>query len=248
MTSVIVRQARMEDVVELVEVEKQTWSDLGTEVYGAGQFQSWLEVNPVCFLVAENKGKLVGYVYGQMMNFSVDDIPKFVSSDEVTDHGYTRKTHNPSGDSLYGMSVVSIQPGAGKVLIQAFYQLVIDLRKKCSFSFPRISGFDAYCRQLEETGVLPFPIPQDLEADVALWYAVECAKLAGEKVWDVCSVPPLFSLPKPIAPDPVLNWHLRHWHLPASRLGIVKVLHNFMPDRQSRNYTVFICSDLPGLK
>lgn len=248
MTGIVVRPARIEDISELAEVEKRAWGNLGTEVYGAGQFQSWLEVNPICFWVAEYEKRLVGYVYGQLNNFSVADIPRFVSCDEVTDHGHTRKTHNFNGDSLYGMSVTSIQPGAGKPLIYALYQRVVDLGKKCYFAFPRISGFDAYCRRLEETGILAAKISPELEADIALWYTVECAKLAGEKVWDICPVPPQFSLPKPIAPDPVLNWHLRHWHLPSTRLGIVKVLHGFMPDPQSRNYTVLICSDLPGLK
>jgi hypothetical protein len=247
MIDMVVRLAKEEDLPELENVEKQVWTDLGTEVYGRAQFESWLSVNPACFLVAESRGRLVGYVYGQIMNFSVADIPSFVSCEAVTDHGHTRGTHNSLGDSLYGMSVASIQPGAGKLLIRALYQLVLDLEKKCYFAFPRISGFDHYCRELEQQRIFETITPA-LEAAVALWYTVACAKLEGHKVWNICPMPLLLPLPPVSKPDPVFNWHLRHWHLPHMQLGVVSVLHQFMPDPESRDYTVFICSKLPGLE
>lgn len=246
MTDMVVRLAKETDVLELEQLEKKVWEGLGTEVYNREHFHAWLSINPSCFLVAQYQQQVVGYVYGQSMNFAVGDISKFVSCDSVTDHGYTRTTHDPLGDSLYGMSVASIRPGAGKLLIRALYGLVESGRKKCYFAFPRISGFDRYCLELEAIGRFA-GISPELEAQIALWYTVECARLEGFTVWNTCPAPKIM-LPPVSKPDPVLNWHLRHWHLPERKLGIVGVLHRFMPDQQSRDYTVFICSEVPGLE
>ncbi len=246
MTGMVVRLAKESDLPDLEQLEKKVWEGLGTEVYGREHFQAWLEVNPSCFLVVQHQQQIVGYVYGQSMNFAVGDIPKFVSCDIATDHGYTCTTHDPLGDSLYGMSVASIRPGAGKLLIRALYEMVGSLGKKCYLSFPRISGFDGYCRELEAAGKFT-SISPELEAEIALWYTVECARLEGFTVWNTCPSPGI-SFPPVYKPDPVLNWHLRHWHLFERKLGIVDVLYRFMPDQQSRDYTVFICSEIPGLE
>jgi hypothetical protein len=231
MTGIVVRQAREEDVARLVEVEKQAWGHFGTDIYTRDHFVAWLDVHRVGFLVAEFNGLVVGYIYGQLMNFELSNIPHFTSCNEITDFGYTRKTHNPNGNSLYGISVVSVQPGAGRMLNKSIFALTEKLRKQYYFGFPRLSNFDLYMKELERSSqwYVAQHIPEEV---IALWYAIECAKMVGGKIWTgICYVQPDLELPLPKIPDPVLCSHLK-----SGVFGIVRIIKNFMKDPSSRNY------------
>ncbi len=231
-SEIIVRQAKPRDVLGVLSVEQKTWEHLGTTVYTKDHFETWLDVHPEGFLVAEFEGQIVGYTHGQKMNLSLteDSIAKFTSCDEMTDYGFTRKTHDPNGNSLYGISTTSIKRGAGKCLHREQYNLTKKWGLIYCFGFPRISGFAAYIEELENLGVCGKMTPE-FEKEIALWYAIECAKMVNGKIWDICPRQPELKLPKPKKPDPVLTIHIKN---PGH--GLAAVIPNFMKDPQSKNF------------
>src|SRR3989339_391633 len=150
LSDLFVRLARRQDIATLVKLEQRVWLGTGVPLYTVIHFSTWLKINPDCFLVAEYQEKIVGYSYQQRINFSLADVPKFVSHEEATDNGYTLKTHLADGNSLYGVSIVSIKVGAGIVLDRAMYGLGQRLGLRYYLGFPRLAGFDRYMRELEK--------------------------------------------------------------------------------------------------
>ena len=242
-----VRLAVPQDVDDLISLEERVWGGLQTDVYGAEQFNAWLEVHPEGFYVAESGGELLGYIYGQRMNFSLYDVDNFTSCAVVTDHGTSRRTHQPDGDSLYGMSVTSIHPLAGALLMRAQHRMVHSKKLKSYFGFSRIPGFADYLANLKTAGFVDEILTGEEEFAVAIWYVYESAGLGNLNFWNVFPSRPDLSLPKPKRLDPVLGWHLSSWRVPGKTLGVLRLLRKFMPDPQSRDLSVLICTDLPGL-
>lgn len=236
-----VRLARRRDLLELVELEQLVWLGTGVPTYVLAHFCTWLKINPACFLVAEYQGKIVGYSYQQRINFSLADVSKFVSHEEATDCGYTLKTHLDSGNSFYGVSIVSVKVGAGIILDREMYKLGQRLGLRYYLGFPRLAGFDRYMRGLERNWQWD-ALTKELEAEIALWYAIKCVEMAGGKIWSVC--PPALARPlywpKPSRPDPVLNWHLKN-----KEFGLAGVVSNYLPDLSSRNYAAFNIFEFP---
>ena len=236
----VVRLAQEKDLLEVFALEQRAWLNTGVPQYTFAHFYTWLEINPECFLVAESNGRIVGYSYQQRINFSFADICKFTSHEQSTDGGYTKKTHVGDGNSFYGVSVVSIRAGAGIMLDRAMYDLGRKLGLQYYIGFPRLAGFDGYMRGLGG-GKLTL-VDEKLEADIALWYAIKCVEAINGKIWDVCPRPCVLSLSPPRRLDRVLNWHLKN-----KEFGLVGVVSDYMPDRQSRNYAAFNVYQFPLL-
>ena len=124
--TISIREARREDVHQLAALEETVWGPLETCVYTREHFETWIEINPRCLLVAEEHGTVCAYVYGQIVDVLFRDRARFMTTcDEITDQGFTRETHDPRGNCLYGMSIVSLRPGAGRPLINALYDVQI---------------------------------------------------------------------------------------------------------------------------
>ncbi len=118
-SALTVRRANHDDIPALEAIERQVWGPLGTEVYQRPHFEAWLETYPEGFwLVCEN-GAPVAFTFLLKIDFSPDRIGEMRTFNDVTDHGFARATHRPTGSHHFGITVCSIRRGAGKLLAEA---------------------------------------------------------------------------------------------------------------------------------
>jgi len=237
---ITVRQARADDVEAIVALEKTVYGPLGTACYGEEYVRAWLEVHPEGLTVAEAGGRVVGYQYSQIVDFEFDLWREFATYDQATDHGYTKKSHRPDGNSVHSISLCSTESGAGRALIAGVFDLMRRLGKKYTVSQTRLAGFDAYLNSLDAAGV---KIPDGASLDeVALWYALETARLVNGKIWPCLTRRPDLGLPPLNRPDPVAGKQLKN-----VGSGLVALLPGYMPDPQSRGYAVLLAKDNPDI-
>ena len=140
-----IRQARVGDIEAILLVEKKAWPEnlrASREMY-----ESRLGTFPQGTLVAEGEGKIEGVVVVEIVNFrSVSDI---CSWNEATDYGYIRKSHDPQGNTLYGVnSSVSpqTQSRVAVALLEAVNKLAIKLDFKQIVLGGRIPKFARYLK------------------------------------------------------------------------------------------------------
>lgn len=110
-------------------------------------YESRLGTFPQGTLVAEGEGKIEGVVVVEIVNFrSVSDV---CSWNEATDYGYIRKSHDPQGNTLYGVnSSVSpqTQSRVAVALLEAVNKLAIKLDFKQIVLGGRIPKFARYLK------------------------------------------------------------------------------------------------------
>jgi len=119
-----IRQARFRDTGRILRIEREAWPE-GLRATRE-MLHSRLKTFPEGFLCAEANGEIQGFVVTEILNY---DIRKSsLSWQEATDNGYITRTHNPDGDTLYGVSL-SVSPCARKgvavALLEAAGKLVI---------------------------------------------------------------------------------------------------------------------------
>jgi len=183
---------------EVMEVEKSAWPP---ELQASKEkFASRLNVFPEGFLVVKVNGKIKGVTTSLITTYNQSTGQTWR---EVTDNGMIKKTHDPSGDSLYVVSVgVSSDlqgQGIGGKLVQSQLELAKKLGLKYLYLGARIPGFDAYCKQY---GTIS---PE------------EYLKIKNEKGETY---------------DPEIRFYERQG------LRAVKIISNFEPDAQSRDFGV----------
>jgi hypothetical protein len=141
---------------------------------------------------------------------------------------------------VHSITLCSITAGAGRALIASVFDLMKRLGKRYTVSQTRLAGFDAYLRGLADRGG---SIPDGVSLDeVALWYALETAKMVGGKIWPGLQRRPELPLPPLTAPDPVVGKQLKN-----AGAGLVALLPGYMPDPQSRDYAVLLVKDNPDI-
>ena len=96
-----IRQASMNDVPEIIRVENETWP-LG-EAATEEMFRSRIEVFPQGVFVGEYHGQLVGVVAFQRMHYNLDT--PISTWKEATDNGMIRASHNPEGETIFGIDL-----------------------------------------------------------------------------------------------------------------------------------------------
>ena len=122
------RKAKKEDINNILTVEAEVWPrNLRAK---REQFISRINLFPEGTLVAEDvlEKNIVGVVATEILNYDLDDpIPTW---NEVTDNGFIKKTHNPNGNTLYGvdLSVSRFANSASKSLIVHIAKLIIRKR------------------------------------------------------------------------------------------------------------------------
>lgn len=125
-----VRQARIEDIPEIIMVEDEAWPKelRATE----DMFRARIETFSQGVIVAENSDRIVGVIVGEIVNYDFST-PTFPSWSDISDSGYIRGSHNPRGDTVYGVDL-SVSPlangGTSRALMMAMGKLVIALNLK----------------------------------------------------------------------------------------------------------------------
>lgn len=100
MSTLMVRNATREDVSPLVKIDNDEFS-VGWK-FEEGHFLSWLEVYPEGFFAAVSDDRVVGYASMEIISRELSE--RHLDWYQVTDNGKIRGTHDPSGDTVYGIS------------------------------------------------------------------------------------------------------------------------------------------------
>ena len=224
-----VRLAEAQDIRRLAEVEKAAWQNEGTPVFGEEHFRTWLDLFPEGFFLTEENSIIVAYIYLQLIRFDADQaqLPDY---NALTDHGYTRSTHDPSGNHIFGVTICSLSRGAGRMLIDRLIAFSEE-RRLPALGVSRIPDFSRY---LAESGITE-PTAEE-ERSLALHYGIECAKMVQGKIH-----PRAYAFHKPgnyppvKSPDSVLRTYLKHPDVMLFRL-----LPDFCQDPKSRNFNFLL--------
>ncbi len=119
-----IRSATMADLSALLEIDREIWPDFpATEE----MFKSRIETFPEGQFVAVIDGKMVGSVFSQLINYEDWESRDF-TWDEITDFGTIRQTHNPKGDSVYGVGLAVLKKYQGSGISQL---LIIEVIRLC---------------------------------------------------------------------------------------------------------------------
>ncbi len=140
-----VRQARIDDIEAMLLVERKAWPEnlrASREMY-----QSRLATFPQGTLVARGESEIEGVVVFQIMNF--DSTPDVRSWKEATDNGYIKNSHNPRGNSFYGVNLSVCPQAQSRVavgLLEAVGKLAVRHNFKQIVLGGRIPSFARYLK------------------------------------------------------------------------------------------------------
>jgi hypothetical protein len=233
---ITIRTACSDDIGSIVALEQHVWGKLGIPALTRNEIADWYEDQSPFFLVAVHEGMIRGYYFGKRVHFSMNEIDNFTDPHLATGKGFSRHTHAASGNSMYGISLLSTLQGAGRSLHTAIHDRLEELQIRYSIGFSRLSGFSEYLNNIGFRSSLP----TDMN-DAALWYAHAQAKKLGMRPWPHYPSRQLLELPYPNYVDPVLAFHVR-----GTTFGLAGIMRDYIVhDSQSRNYGAFIVSEFP---
>ena len=208
-----IRQARVDDIEAILSVEEKAWPEnlrASREMY-----QSRLEIFSQGTLVAEGKGRIEGVVVFQIVNFrSVSDVRSW---NEATDNGYIRKSHDPQGNTLYGVNL-SVSPQTQSrvavALLEAVGKLAIRYNFKQIVLGGRIPSFARYLKHYcQKNGV---PVISDKKRDKIAENYIQATNRRGNPL------------------DPQITFYQK------VGMEIIKLLPNYFKDPESLNYGVLV--------
>ncbi|HUW23071.1 MAG TPA: hypothetical protein VMW39_03475, partial [bacterium] len=142
-----VRQAKLRDIKEILRIEREAWPK-GLRATKE-MFHSRLKTFPEGFLCAVMDGEIQGFVVTEILDYDMRG--SRLSWQEATDNGYIRKTHNPNGDTLYGVSLsvsTHAQRRVSVALLEATGKLVIKYGLKQGVFGSRIPRYHKYAGKM----------------------------------------------------------------------------------------------------
>ncbi len=142
-----VRQAGSRDIKEILRIEREAWPK-GLRATKE-MFHSRLKTFPEGFLCAVMDGEIQGFVVTEILDYDMRG--SRLSWQEATDNGYIRKTHNPNGDTLYGVSLsvsTHAQRRVSVALLEATGKLVIKYGLKHGVFGSRIPRYHRYAAKM----------------------------------------------------------------------------------------------------
>lgn len=208
-----IRQARADDIEAMLLVEKKVWP----ESLRACQemYQSRLSTFPQGTLIAESEGNIEGVVVVQILNFN--STPDISSWNQATDYGYIKNSHNPAGNSLYGVNLSVCQGSQNRVamtLLEAVDKLAIRLDLKQIALGGRIPRFARYLKQYcQKNGI---SVISDEERDKVAEHYMRATNRRGNPL------------------DPEINFYQK------AGTKIIKLLPNYFDDPESLDYGVLL--------
>ena len=147
-TEITIRKASIEDIPQILEVEKAAWNE--ERAATKEMFESRIKTFPEGTLVAMVNRKIVGVIATEIVNY---DLEKNASTwYEITDNGFITKTHNPKGDTLYGINL-SVHPlcqnmGVGRKLMESVGKLAIRYNLKRGILGGRIPNYHKFANKI----------------------------------------------------------------------------------------------------
>lgn len=143
-----IREAKLEDVPQILEIEKKAWG--GEKSASKEMFESRINIFKEGTLVAEINQKIVGVVSTEKVNynFKKDSFTWY----EITDNGFIKNSHNSDGDTIYGvdLSVASSFQcsGIGTKLLESIGKMAIRCNAKRGMLGGRIPGYYKYADKM----------------------------------------------------------------------------------------------------
>jgi len=208
-----IRQARVGDIEAILSVEKKAWPEnlrASREMY-----QSRLGTFPQGTLVAEMEDRIEGVVIFQIMHFN--SIPDISSWSEATDYGYIQNSHNPKGNSFYGVNLSVCPRAQGRVavaLLEAVGKLAIKHNFKQIVLGGRLPSFAQYLKHYcQKNGV---PVISDKKRDKVAEDYMRATNRRGHPL------------------DPQITFYQK------VGMKIIKLLPNYFKDPESLNYGVLV--------
>ena len=142
--------ATLDDVPELIELEKTVWGDNGAN---REKLISRIKTFRRGNIIALYEGRIVGYLAVEYVD-NVAEGPGF-TWDKITDNGTIVRSHNPKGNYVYGinLSVHSSMNGSnvGMALMLRVWANMIEDNKRGGYTGSRIPGFANYKKYYSET-------------------------------------------------------------------------------------------------
>jgi hypothetical protein len=209
--SAILRKASIEDYSGFRRMEEKAWANTGIPVISEEIFDSWLEVYPEGFVVAEIGNEICGHIFCQISDYDPTDSSDQRNWYEMTDNGTSAKTHNPNGISAFVVSISAVYPGVGRKMAFWADQFTCEQEINYLVGICRIPGLTAYA---ERYGI------KEISSQFATEYAKKVEISTKEKLNGREKVR-----------DPVISPFLR---LPKINVGYV--IENFFQDKQSENF------------
>lgn len=123
---ITVRQATMEDLESLLEIDAVVWSGFPAS---EEMIRSRLKVFPQGQFVALCDDRVIGSVYSQLVDYK--SLPESFTWAEATDNGTIQRTHKPKGRSVYGVGLAVLPEFQGTSASQL---LIVSLAKFAVFS------------------------------------------------------------------------------------------------------------------
>ncbi len=142
-----IRQANISDIEQIVDVEKKAWKAEGAA--DSQKFESRIKTFQKGTLVAELEGKIIGVVVTEIINYNDWQNKNFTWYD-VTDNGFLAKTHNPNGDTIYGVDLSVIPdapPGVGTKLLECIAKMAIKYNMRGGMLGGRMPDYHAFANK-----------------------------------------------------------------------------------------------------
>jgi len=141
MKKIKIREAKIEDIPQILDVEIATWGKERAATFE--MLESRIKTFPEGTLIAVVDEKIVGVVVVEIINSNL--LNNFSTWYEITDNGFIAKTHNPKGDTLYGVTL-SVHPlyqnrGIGKKLLIEAAKIAIKYNLKQGMLGGRIPNY-----------------------------------------------------------------------------------------------------------
>ncbi|KMY53920.1 acetyltransferase [Bacillus sp. FJAT-27231] len=143
----VIRNYTEADFDGLIEIQKACFPPPFPEElwWSKEQLKSHIKHFPEGAICVELDGELVGSMTCLIVHFQIDDPPH--TWEEITDNGFIRN-HKSDGNTLYVVDI-SVKPecrklGLGKLMMQAMYQTVIQLKLDRLLGAGRLPGFCRY--------------------------------------------------------------------------------------------------------
>lgn len=144
-----IRKAEIEDIPQILEVEKVAWGEERAATFEV--FKSRINTFPEGTMVALIDKKIVGVISTEKINYDLQK--NTLSWYEATDNGFIAKTHNPKGDTLYGVDL-SVDPsyqniGIGRKLMESVGKLAIKYNLKQGVLGGRIPNYYKFANKIK---------------------------------------------------------------------------------------------------
>ena len=164
-----VRQSTVNDLQYLLRIEEAAWYEDGRA--SADMLQSRIETFPEGALCATMDGELVGFACWQIISQSLNEIIGDWST--LTDSGFIKKTHDPVGQTLFGVNLSTL-PRAPRDVVWAISEASKKLTIRLGLSYfvlgSRIPGFRRFAAEMDvETYIHTLRSGRYLDPEVDLY-------------------------------------------------------------------------------